>query len=261
MYAVAPVAPDSAPDSRRYVTLQSRRIINLTQANLEKSVDDFLEGNWAENSHKFIYATSSSARSTQILDKVEELARRLEQQSIAFEVWDRERISEMLKGSPALVNDFFGRPWVTAFCGHDAAHQLGNRLDASDIAKLREELVRIYSRTFGLADPGFAGFRLNDIRRVELLERFVTPDLVSAAHQTASYPYKVAVEAETAGPTPGPSSGFESAQASMAWLPDEYDWSLPSTFGTDRITQPTDRSGTTVGGPMARHGTFAGHNR
>ena len=193
MYAVAPVAPDGVLDTRRHVTLQSRRIINVTQANLEKSVDDFLEGSWAENSQKFIYATSSSARSTQILDKIEELAIRLEQQSIAFEVWDQERISEMLKGYPELVNDFFGRPWVTAFCGEEAAHQLGNRLEASDIANLREELVCIYAKTFGLADPGFAAFRLNDIRRVELLDRFVTPDLVSAAHQTASYPYRVAV--------------------------------------------------------------------
>ena len=65
MYAVAPIAPEDAPDTRRYVTLQSRRIRNVTQANLEKSVGDFLEGKWAENSQKFIYATSSSAKPTQ----------------------------------------------------------------------------------------------------------------------------------------------------------------------------------------------------
>ena len=239
MYAVATVTPDGAPDTRRYVTLQSRRIINVTQANLEKGVDDFLEEKWANNSQKFIYATSSSAKSTHLLNKVEELAIRLEQQSIAFEVWDQERISEMLKEYPELVNDFFGRQWVTAFCGEDAAHQMGNRLEPSDIANLREELARIYTRTFSLADPGFAGFRLNDMRRVELLDRFVTPDLVSAAHQTASYPYRVAVEAEEAGSTPDPSSGLEAAPDWMAWFPDEYSWSLPSTFGTDRISQPT----------------------
>ena len=239
MYAVAAVTPDGTPEARRYVTLQSRRIINVTQANLEKGVDDFLDEKWADNSQKFIYATSSSARSTQLLDKVEELAIRLEQQSIAFEVWDQERISEMLKEYPELVNDFFGRSWVTAFCGEDAARQLGNRLEPSDIVKLREELARIYTRTFALADPGFAGFRLNDIRRVELLDRFVTPDLVSAAHQTAPYPYRVAVEAETAGSTQDPSGGLETAQDWMSWLSDEYGWSLPSTFGTGRISQPT----------------------
>ena len=238
MYAVTAVPRDGAPDTRHYVTLQSRRIINVTQANLEEGVDDFSEGKWADSSQKFIYATSSSVRSTQLLHKVEELAKRLEKQSIAFEVWDRERISELLKEHPELVNDFFGRPWVTTFCGADAAHQLGNRLEPSDIAKLRKELARIYTRTFGLADPGFAGFRLNDIRRVELLDRFVTPDLVSAAHQTASYPYRVAVEAEPAGPKPDPVSGLETAQDWMAWFPDEYGWPLQSTLGTDRISQP-----------------------
>ena len=240
MYAVAAVTPDVVPDSRRYVTLQSRRIINMTEANLEKGVDDFLEKKWADNSQKFIYATSSSARSTHLLDKVEELAIRLEQQSIAFEVWDQERISEMLKECPELVNDFFGRSWVTAFCGEDAAHQMGNRLGPRDIAKLRKELARIYTRTFGLADPGFAGFRLNDIRRVELLDRFVTPDLVSAAHQTASYPYRVAVEAEATGPTPDLSSVCETAQDWMAWLTDEFGWSMPNAFGSGRIAQPTE---------------------
>ena len=239
MYALAPMTPGNAPETRRYVTLQSRRIINVTQANLERGVDDFLEEKWADNSQKFIYATSSSARSTQLLGKVEELAIRLEQQSISFEVWDQERISELLKGRPELVNDFFGKPWVTAFCGEDAAQRLGNRLEPSDIAKLRRELASIYTRTFGLADPGFAGFRLNDIRRIELLDRFVTPDLVSAAHQTASYPYRVAVEAEATGPTPDSSSGLESAQDWMASLPDEHDWSMPNTFGADRISQPT----------------------
>ena len=238
MYAVAPIAPDDTPDTRRHVTLQSRRITNVTEANLEKSVDDFLDGKWSEDSQIFIYATSSSARPTQILDKVEELSIRLEQQSIAFEVWDQERISEMLKGHPELVDDFFGRPWVTAFCGEEAARQLGDRLEAGDIAELRQELARIYTVTFGLAEQGFAGFGLNEVRRIDLLDRLVTPDLVSATHQTASYPYSVAVGAEAADPTPAPSSRFEAAEEWNAWLPDEHSWSLPSAFGTDRIAQP-----------------------
>lgn len=239
MYAVAATSPDGAPDARPYVTLQSRRIINVTQANLQKGVDDFLEEKWADNSQKFIYATSSSARSKHLLDKVEELATRLGQQSIAFEVWDQERISEMLKEHPALVNDFFGRSWVTAFCGENAAHQMGNRLEPGDIAKLRGELGRIYTRTFGLADPGFAGFRLNDLRRVELLDRYVTPDLVSAEHQTASYPYRVAMEADATGPTPDLGTSLEASQDWMAWFPDEYGWPLPGSLSTERISQPT----------------------
>ena len=238
MYAVGPTAPDDAADTRQYVTLQSRRVSNVGPANLENSVNDFLKGKWANVSQKFIYATSSSAKSTKILDKIEELSIPLDQQSIAFEVWDRERISEKLKGYPDLVDDFFGRPWVAAFCGEWAATQLGNRLDARDMAELRKELSHIYAKTFGLADPGFAGFRLNDIRRVDLLDRFITPDLVSAAHQTASYPYSVAVEAEAAGPPPAPSSHVGTGEEWNAWLPDEHSWSVPRALGATLSAQP-----------------------
>ena len=98
-----------------------------------------------------------SARSTQILEKIEELSKHLDSRSVLFEVWDQEEISEKLKGRPELVDDFFGRPWVKAFCGEGAAVQLGNRLDAREMADIRQELARIYATMFGLADPGFAG--------------------------------------------------------------------------------------------------------
>ena len=153
-----PTTPDEATSSRPHVVLQSRRIKDVTPTNLESSVDDFLSGTWAEISQKFIYATSAPARSAQVIDKIEGLAKRLEQRSIAFEVWDQESISEKLKGHPELVDDFLGRPWVKAFCGDDAANRLGKRLDVQDMAKLRRELARVYANTFGLADPGFVAF-------------------------------------------------------------------------------------------------------
>ena len=155
-----------------------------------------------------------------------------------FEVWDQEELSEKLKGRPELVDDFFGRPWVKAFCGEGAATELGNRLDAREMADLRQELARIYATTFALADPGFAGFGLNKVRRVELLDRFVTPDLTSVAHQTASYPYDVAVETEVVGQVLDPHSHFGTAQEWNALLPDEYSWSVPSAFGTSHNAQP-----------------------
>ena len=165
-------------------------------------MDDFLKGTWADVSKTFVYATSSSARSTQLLNKVEALSKGLGERSIAFEVWDQEVISEKLKGYPEVVHDFFGKPWVKAFCGDAAASKLDNRLDAREMSELRKELAGVYATTFGLADPGYAGIGLNEVRRVELLERFVTPDLVSATRQTASYPYNVAVESEAARRTP-----------------------------------------------------------
>ena len=70
MYAIAPIASDEDANPRRYVTLQSRRISNVSPASLENCVNDFLVGNWADVSQKFVYATSSSAKSTQVLEKL-----------------------------------------------------------------------------------------------------------------------------------------------------------------------------------------------
>ena len=238
-YAIRAVTADGVYDRRRYVVLQSRRIKNVTGANVEHSVGDFLKGNWAEVSKTFIYATSSSTRSTQTLDKVEFLANTLAQRSIEFEVWDKERISEKLKQRPDLVNDFFGRHWVTAFNGDAAASQLGSRLDVEETANLRKELARIYTTTFGLADPGYVGVGMNELRRVELLDRFVTPDLVSAAIQDASYPFDIAIDREETETTLNPGGGFGAPEEWNSWLADEHSWSLPSSFEQRPTAQPS----------------------
>ena len=238
VYAISPTTPDDTATSRHYVTLQSRRISNVTPSNLESSVDDFLKGPWADVSKTFVYATSSSARSTQFLNKVEALSKSLGERSIAFEVWDQEVISEKLKGYPELIHDFFGKPWVKALCDDAAASKLGTRLDPREMSELRKELAGVYATTFGLADPGYAGIGLNEVRRVELLDRFVTPDLVSAARQTASYPYSVAVESEATSRTPTTLGHFGTGERWKSWLADEHSWSVPGTFDQGFVAQP-----------------------
>ena len=104
---------------------------------MSDSVDSFLEGKWADVSRKFIYATSSSTRSTGLVDETEKLTARLTQQSIEFVVWDQEAISSRLKNYPELVDDFFGRQWVKEFCGDTVAKALGTRLDAQKVADFR----------------------------------------------------------------------------------------------------------------------------
>ena len=173
---------------RRYVCLQSRRIKSIGKAQLKNSVDAFLNGRWADASRKFIYATSASTLSTEIVDEIESLFAQLVPQSIEFEVWGRESISDRLKDHPKLVDDFFGRDWVKAFCGDTNAEKLGTRLDAQQVANLRRELARIYTASFRVADSGLIAFRFSQARPVELLDRFVTPDLISTTPQSASVP-------------------------------------------------------------------------
>ena len=63
------------------------------------------------------------SKSTKLLDEIETLIAKLNQQSIEFVVWDQEELSKQLKKHPELVDDFFGRPWVKKFCGETAAER------------------------------------------------------------------------------------------------------------------------------------------
>ena len=188
IYVRDPLVLGETPLSRRYICLQSRRTREVTKTKLARSVDDFLAGNWADDARKFVYATSSSARSTELLEEVERLAAKLAEQSIEFELWDQEEISERLKPRPSIVDDFFGRHWVKEFCGHPEAEALGSRLDTHQVAKFRRELAKVYSAAFGVADSGLIAFRSSEARPAGLLKRFVTPDLVSSSPQSAALP-------------------------------------------------------------------------
>ena len=223
VYARDPLVYSEPLPPRRYVSLQARRVKTVTEAQLSSSVDKFLEGKWGGVSRKFIYATSDSTRSTQLVDEIEKLTTRLAQQSIEFAVWDQEDISKRLKSYPELVDDFFGRHWVEAFCGHTAAKTLGTRLDAQQVAELRRELTRIYTASFGVADSGLIAFRFGPTPNVGLMDRFVTPDLISTTPQTVSLPQPVDDLSEL-GMEDYDRQAFFAEAAERSALPDEGIW-------------------------------------
>ena len=186
VYARVPLRLGETPPARRYVSLQARRIENVTKTGLSRSVEDFLQGKWSLVSRKFIYATSGSTRSTILADESERLASQLATNSIEFVVWDREKISARLKTRPELVDDFFGRAWVKRFCGERAAEGLGTRLDVKQVNSLRIELAGVYKVTFGIADSGQIGFGFTGTPAIGLRDRFVTPDLSVTTAQAAA---------------------------------------------------------------------------
>jgi hypothetical protein len=58
-YARLPLeVSDDTRGGRDYITLQSRRVESLTAAAIEDAVDDLLEGEWADKSAVFYFATS-----------------------------------------------------------------------------------------------------------------------------------------------------------------------------------------------------------
>jgi hypothetical protein len=178
--------PLGRPVPERYmVTLQSRRIDAVTVAGFEQAVDDFKQGRWVSRTRQFIYATSASAVRTQLADTIEERTVALAEAGIDLVVWDREAMADLLRWRPRIVDDFFGRAWVEAFCGSSAASELGVRLAANEVVELRAALRGLYTAAFAVADSGQlltgrAGFRPTSLR-----ERFVTPalDLIGTLDQ------------------------------------------------------------------------------
>ena len=189
IYARGTSPPGTMPPARQYVCLQARRVRRVSEASLDKAVDRFLMGEWAPVSRVFIYATSASTKSTSLVPKIESLTAQLTEQSVEFMVWNRDEISNRLRGHPELVDDFFGREWVREFCGDDVAERLGARLDAQAVAELRRELGLLYQAAFAVADPGFIALDAKSLKPLPLPQRFVTPDLVSTTAQAASSPH------------------------------------------------------------------------
>ena len=239
VYARDRLVHGEAQPDRHYVSLQARRIQQLSPGMLRSSVDDFLEGKLAPLSRRFIYATSASARSVKLADEIETLASRLRGESIEFVVWDEEELSARLKQCPELVDDFFGRAWVEHFCGEAAAQSLGIRLDATKAASLRQDLDRVYRAAFGVADSGQFAFRWAGTPTVALRDRFVTPDLVSTTPQAASLPQPMDGHLEIGMDEDAQALLLEAA-VSNAIMPDEDAWFLRSSAQVQR--RPASRS-------------------
>lgn len=232
VYSRDPLPLDAAPPERPAVCLQARRLKQVTKSGINKAISDFLEGTWAPTSRKFVYATSASGVATQFTDEIEAQASRMAEANIELAVWDEEEISEQLRDTPELVDDFFGRPWVEAFCGRAAAEDLGARLDGEQAAQLREEVRRIYTAAFGLADPGTVLQSTPTSTVVPLAERFVTPD-VYPLHPSDAYPEESLASAST-------DSGGKT--------PHDQDIALAQHDSSSRFGEPVRRGGGALDG-------------
>lgn len=255
LYARDRMALGAEPPERRYVCLQARRVNKVTKTALRRSVADFLKGKWSSVSRKFIYATSLSAVSTELSEVSEALAGKLVSQSIELDIWDQEGISAKLRSEPKLVDDFFGRAWVSRFCGDEVAVALGQRLDAPRVAILRRELASIYRAAFRVADSGLLALSTKSAQATGLRDRFVTPDLVATTPQGATIPLPVEDVGEFAWNEMGSDSlvaeGFEfslrdtdadpllrvasrARQSGTRSSPAEERWSADAWLGTSR---------------------------
>ena len=163
--------------SEEHTCYQCKNVASFGEADIRDAVAKFLEGKWANNANTFVLCVAIPLQSTQQVDAIVEQGARLERKGIQFVIWDGSEggvLSETLKRLPELVDDFFGRGWVSAFNGNEAADGLGERLDGQELARLRQRLGGLYETVFNRHDPGL---RLPGLHRLRYVNRYVPVDL------------------------------------------------------------------------------------
>ena len=163
--------------AEKYRVYQCKRVQSFGPAKIRKAVSDFLAGEWANKTNTFVLCTTKSLRSKKCVDELEKQSILLKETAITLLPWDRDELSIRLKGIPNLVDDFFGRGWVAAFCGQEEANKLGKKLDISKVFEFRKKFAEFYRRVFNTHDPGLPIVTLGEVSSLALEERYVFPDV------------------------------------------------------------------------------------
>jgi hypothetical protein len=164
--------------SLKYRVYQCKRENDFTARKIKKAVTTFLNGAWATKADTFVLCTKEQLIETKRADELEVQRKILADRGIALDPWDAAKLALKLKDLPRLVDDFFGRSWVQAYCGPDVAESLGERLDASEMTRFRQEFGTFYARVFEKHDPGLPVAENFTATLLPLRDRYVVPDVL-----------------------------------------------------------------------------------
>lgn len=163
-----------------YTVYQCKKVERFGPSDIGAAIDDFLEGRWANQADRFVLCTSVSLAPTRLADRLEMEKERMAGRGIVLKTWDADELDILMKDHPALVDDFFGRAAVTAFCGPGTAADLGQRLDGRQVAEYRRRLHNLYAAVFTQLDPGLPVPPGVSDAPVDLRRRYVVPDVMEA---------------------------------------------------------------------------------
>ncbi|NAS89084.1 hypothetical protein C4E24_05030 [ANME-1 cluster archaeon AG-394-G21] len=161
----------------KYRVYQCKRVDDFGSAKIKGAVTKFLEGKWVSKTDTFVLCTKESLKSKERADELEAQSALLREKGIILISWDSHQLSMKLKDCPELVDDFFGRVWVSAFCGEDQATKLGKRLDVGAIADFRKKYAAFYKRVFNTHDLGLPMAGIETVESLPLEDRYVIPEV------------------------------------------------------------------------------------
>jgi len=113
--------------------VQGKRYQTFAVEDLDNAVKKYLDGKLPFALRRLAIAASCRAHEKKVTDRVIELNN--QRVGIEFELWDRDRLSEMLRNRPDIVREFFGPTTAVRFCGEfEIRPQPAPPLDAVAIA-------------------------------------------------------------------------------------------------------------------------------
>lgn len=164
-------------NSQKYKVYQCKNESDFSPAKIKKAVEKFASGEWMAKAEVFVLCTRESLKKADRVQEIERHAQDLSRHGITLLTWDSDELASKLKQHPELVDDFFGRHWVKAFCGDKVADNLGERLDGPQLAELRSKLSGLYHSIFECHDRG-----IPLPGEVSLSDRYIVPDIIEDFH-------------------------------------------------------------------------------
>ncbi|KUL53269.1 restriction endonuclease [Streptomyces sp. NRRL S-1521] len=99
---------------RNAAVFQAKHLKEFTQADLERAVDRYARGKRPFGAHRLVVVTTHDANRTEISEKLFEL--RGTYPELQIELWNRKRLSDLLRPHPDIVTAFFGAATTQLFC-------------------------------------------------------------------------------------------------------------------------------------------------
>lgn len=167
------IAAVAADDSG--VALQSKRVKQFGPERFTAAVDAFRKTTRPFDVSRFILGVSREVRTTHALDRFRSLQKELRQEPepVEFELWDKRELSYKLKGSPAIVIEYFGNDVAKIFC--HSFIMTPRVVPSRDVVAVREAVARTPELTTG------AGDRINQARALAEVDPAAALALVEEA--------------------------------------------------------------------------------
>jgi hypothetical protein len=113
--------------------VQGKRYQTFTVGDLDKAVGKYVDGTLPFTIRRLAVGVSCRANDKKLTNRLIEL--NSHHTDVEFELWDRDRLSEMLRNRPEIVREFFGASTAARFCGgYTISPQPVPPLDAAVVA-------------------------------------------------------------------------------------------------------------------------------